>query len=49
MDVAVHYVWGLRQDDLVVFFAACGIADPAAYWWTINKELVTCWRCKQRT
>lgn len=45
----VHWVTGKWVDGLCVYEAACGEPDPLAGWWTINKDLVTCWRCKQRT
>ena len=41
----MHWVKAKWLNDICTYFAACGIADPTAYSWTINRDLVTCEKC----
>jgi hypothetical protein len=43
--VVVHLVNGTWRQEVVVYTAVCGVSDPAAGYWTINRDVATCPTC----
>jgi hypothetical protein len=46
--MTVHLLVGRWVDGVCRFVAACGVEGPLSGYWSINKDLVTCWKCKQK-
>lgn len=48
MEEIIHWVIGKLVNGVVEYRAACDVADPASCHWTTNRDLVTCWKCRQK-